>query len=219
MDINESFCCEMYVCLFFRPCKGKCGSHKDTATDLSLITNKCRGLMDITMLLVSSVDWVVFWKTVVSLYCRLQFSRNTPDYTKPFLSRALHSVKGKCFVVMVRKNRCIEERSKKNRTKWPAKTECLGIFSRNPLCLPSTVVVQLSIRKNCCAPKIRCLFVWSPSNHQFKGSSSPSAICCHYNRILDCDAGLGLANTRFPIYIYICVTPTSWSTVFWGSGL
>lgn len=130
MDINESFCCEIYVCLFFRPCKGKCGSHKDTATDLSLITNKCRGLMDITMLLVSSVDWVVFWKTVVSLYCRLQFSRNTPDYTKPFLSRALHSVKGKCFIVMVRKNRCIEERSKKNRTKWPAKTECLGIFKQ-----------------------------------------------------------------------------------------
>lgn len=71
-------------------------------------------------------------KTVMSLYCRLQFARNTPDYTKPFLSRALHSVKGKCFIVMVRKNRCIKERSKKNRTKWPAKTERLwGFLAEN----------------------------------------------------------------------------------------
>lgn len=40
-----------------------------------------------------------------------------------------------------------------------------------------------------------------------------------YNRILDCDAGLCLANTWFPIYIYICMTPTSWSTVLRDSGL
>lgn len=71
---------------------------------------------------------MAFWKTVGSLYCSLQLTRNTPDYTKLFLSRALHSVKGKCFIVSVGRSRCIEERSKKKRTNWLAKTEHLWGF-------------------------------------------------------------------------------------------
>lgn len=45
----------VYVWVFWL-CKGKRGSQKDTATELSLITSECRGLMDIALLLVSSVE-------------------------------------------------------------------------------------------------------------------------------------------------------------------
>lgn len=40
-------------------CKGKRDSQKGAATDLSLITSKCRGLMDFAIRLVSSVEWTL----------------------------------------------------------------------------------------------------------------------------------------------------------------
>lgn len=170
-------------------------------------------------LLLSEHYWTAFWKTVVSLYCRLQFTKNTPDYTKLFLSRAPHSVKGKCFIVGVGKSRCIEERSKKKRTNWPAKTEHLwGFLAENLFVFQLLWWCNLQSERTAVTWKIWYLLVWSPSS-QFKGSSSSSAVYCHYNSFLDCDSGLSPANTWFPIYICICMTLTSCSTVLRNAGL
>lgn len=151
---------------------------------------------------------MAFWKTVGSLYRSLQLTRNTPDYTKPFLSRALHSVKGKCFIVSVGKSRCTEERSKKKRTNWPAKTEHLwGFLAENLFVFQPLWWCYLQSERTAATWKMGYLFVSSPSS-QLKGSSS-SAMYCHYSCVLGCDSGLSPANTWFPVCICSCVTPSS----------
>lgn len=90
----------------------------------------------------------------------------------------------------------------------------LGIFSRKPLCDGAT-----SNQREVLSPKGLTPFCTRPIQPPFQRCYSPSAMYSRYNRILDCDAGLGLANTWFPICICICMTPTSWSTALRDSGV
>lgn len=83
----------------------------------------------------------------------------------------------------------------------------MGILSRKPLCLPTTVMVQPSVRKDCCHLKDMVPFVSSPSS-QLKGSSS-SAMFCHCSCVLGWHSGLSPANTWFPICVCSCMIPSS----------
>lgn len=146
---------------------------------------------------------MAFWKTVGSLYRSLQLTRNTPDYTKILLSRALHSVKGKCFIVSVGKSRCIEERSKTKRINWLAKIEHLwGFLAENLFVFQPLWWCNLQSERTAVTWKIWYLFC-----QVLPASSKAVVLPCTVAAAVSW--AVSSANTWFPFCVCSYMTPSS----------